>query len=82
MALVERIRNLFRRSQIDREIEAELNAHLAMRTEDNIAVGMSAQDALRDATLRFGNPAAMKEKVTGADAALGLLERRFRTPQR
>jgi putative ABC transport system permease protein len=72
MALVERIRNLFRRSQIDREIEAELNAHLAMRTDDNIAAGMSAHDALRDATLRFGNPAATKERVNGVDAALGL----------
>ena len=72
MALIERIRNLFRRSQIDREIEAELSAHLAMRTEDNIAAGMSAHDALRDATLRFGNPAATKEKVNGVDTALGL----------
>ena len=72
MALIERIRNLFRRSQIDREIEAELSAHLAMRTEDNIAAGMPAHDALRDATLRFGNPAATKEKVNGVDTALGL----------
>ncbi|MGD0446387.1 MAG: ABC transporter permease [Edaphobacter sp.] len=72
MALVQRIRNLIRRSQIDREIEAELNAHLAMRTEDNIAAGMTPQDARRDATLRFGNPAATKEKVAGADTALGL----------
>ena len=72
MAFVERIRNLFRRSQIDREIEAELHSHLAMRAEDNIAAGMSAHDAVREATLRFGNPAATKEKVTGADAALGL----------
>ena len=37
MALLRRIGNLFRRSRIDREIDAELMAHLEMRIEDNVA---------------------------------------------
>jgi predicted permease len=72
MAVIRRIANLFRRSRVDREIEAELQAHIAMRMEDNLAHGMSRDEARRDARLRFGNPTATKERVTEADASLGL----------
>ncbi len=53
MNLLRRIAALFRRSSLDREIEDELQAHIAMRTEDNIADGMSPDAAARDARLRF-----------------------------
>ena len=72
MAFLKRIANLFSRSTVDSEVDAELKSHLEMRTEDNIAAGMSAAAARRDARLRFGNPAVMKEQVTGADTVLGL----------
>lgn len=72
MGLARRIGNLFRRSQIDSEISAEFEAHMAFRTAENIAAGMTLEEARRDARLRFGNPAAMKEQAAGADAALGL----------
>jgi putative ABC transport system permease protein len=72
MALLRRISNLFRRSSIDREIEAELRAHLEMRIEDNIASGMSPDSARRDALLRFGNPTVTKERVAASDAVLTL----------
>lgn len=72
MGLARRIGNLFRRAQIDREISAELEAHMAFRTAENIAAGMTLEEARRDARLRFGNPAAMKEQAASADAALGL----------
>ncbi len=68
MGLARRIGNLFRRSQVDREIDAEMEAHIALRTEENIARGMTPQEARRDARVRFGNPSVMKEKATGADA--------------
>jgi predicted permease len=54
------------------EIDAELQAHIQMRIEDNIAAGMSAEEARRDATIRFGNPTVTKERVAGADIALAL----------
>jgi hypothetical protein len=54
-----RIWNLTSRSQVEREIEAELRSHIEMRTEDNMATGMSREEAERDARLRFGNPVAM-----------------------
>jgi predicted permease len=72
MAVLRRIANLFRRSRVDREIDAELQAHIALRIEDNMAQGMSPEEARRDALLRFGNPTATKERVAGADATLML----------
>jgi predicted permease len=72
MAVLRRVANLFRRSRVDREIDAELQAHIALRIEDNMAQGMSPEEARRDALLRFGNPTATKERVAGADATLML----------
>ena len=43
-----------------------------MRTEDNIASGMTPEEAQRDALVRFGNPTLVKERVTAADAVLVL----------
>ena len=70
MSIFRRISNLFFRSSLDREIDAELKSHIDMRIEDNMALGMSHEDAQRDALLKFGNPTATRERVTSADAAL------------
>lgn len=43
-----------------------------MRIDDNVAGGMSPADARRETLLHFGNPAATRERVTAADASLGL----------
>ncbi len=72
MGLRSRISNLFLRSRVDREIQAELEAHIALRTEDNVAAGMPPDAARRDALLRFGNPVVTKERAAGEDAALSL----------
>ena len=72
MALLRRIGNLFRRSRLDGEIDAELRAHIEMRIEDNIAAGMTPQEARRDALVRFGNPSTTKERAVAADASLAL----------
>ncbi|HEX4321948.1 MAG TPA: ABC transporter permease [Acidobacteriaceae bacterium] len=72
MSLFRRIANLFVRSNIDREIEAELRSHIEMRIADNIAAGMTPRAARRDALVRFGNRAATREKVARADAALAI----------
>ncbi len=72
MSLLRRISNLFSRSTVDHDIDAELRSHIEMRMDDNLASGMSPEEARRDALVRFGNPTATKERVTGADAALML----------
>lgn len=72
MSLFRRIGNLLSRAKMEGEIDAELRSHVEMRIADNIAAGMSNDDARRDALVRFGNRAVTKERVTAADAALGL----------
>jgi putative ABC transport system permease protein len=72
MSLVRRVLNLFSRSKVDREIEAELMSHVEMRTEDNVASGMSPDVAGRDALVRFGSTTVTKEQVIAVDAALTL----------
>ena len=65
-----RVRNLFTRSRIDREIAEELAAHLDMRAEDNQTAGMNPDQARRNARLRFGNAVVIHERTAEADAAL------------
>ena len=77
MSLFTRGRNLFHRSQLNRDIQEELQSHIEMRIADLIDSGMTPEQARRTAMLKFGNPVAMKEKVVGVDAALGL-DRFFR----
>jgi predicted permease len=72
MGMMRRFKNMLRRADIDREIDAELESHIALRIEDNLAAGMSPAEARRDALLRFGNAASTKERVTAADATLTL----------
>jgi putative ABC transport system permease protein len=72
MAIFRRIGNLFRRRVIDRDIDAELESHIEMRMDENLAGGMTREQARRDALLRFGNRTATRERVTAADTTLGL----------
>jgi predicted permease len=74
MPLIRRVRNLFRRSRLAQEIDEELRAHIDMRTADNTAAGMPPDAARRDALLRFGNPALMKERVAREDALVKLAD--------
>ena len=61
--------NLFRLTRVDREIDAELRAHIEMRVEDNLAAGMSPEEARRDAQLRFGNATVMRERANDEDTS-------------
>ena len=72
MSGLRRLTNLFRRSKLNEDIDAELRAHIEMRTADNIAAGMSPEEARRQAVLRFGSGPAMKERVIAADAHMFL----------
>ena len=72
MGIFRRIWALGKRSQLDREIEDELRDHLRMRTNANIAKGMSPEEAARAARLRFGNPDVFKENIEAEDAALSI----------
>ena len=49
-----RLLSLFRRSQLDRDLDAELRSHLEMAVERHLAQGMSGEQARRQALLDFG----------------------------
>lgn len=74
MALFRRVANLFRRSSVDHDINAELEAHINLRIDANLAAGMSPEAARRDALLRFGNPTMTRERVAASDATLSLAD--------
>ena len=67
MARLRRLSNLFRSNKLQREIEAELRSHTDMRIEDNLAAGMSPEEARRDALRRFGNPTLWRERISEID---------------
>jgi hypothetical protein len=71
-ALFRRIANLFRRSRLDRDIDAELQAHIALATEAKMRQGLPHAVARREAILRFGNPTSTRERVIAADASLSI----------
>ena len=57
------LRRLFRRSQEDSELSEELKSHLAHEIDDNLARGMSPEEARRQAYVRLGNPLRIRERV-------------------
>jgi hypothetical protein len=67
MAILRRLSNLFRAHKLQREIEAELRSHTEMRIEDNLAAGMSPEEARSDALRRFGNPTLWRERMSEID---------------
>src|SRR5215472_17051190 len=69
MSVFRRIVNTFSRSKLHHEIDAEIHSHVEMRIADNIAAGMSPEEARRNALIRFGNRTVMRERMTAMDAA-------------
>ncbi|EEF60282.1 ABC transporter permease [Pedosphaera parvula] len=57
-----RLRAFGRRRTLKQEIDEELQFHLAQRVEENIAAGMSAEEAARAARRRFGNVQSVREE--------------------
>jgi len=52
----------WRRSEFDRELQEEMRFHLQMKVEENIAAGMSAQEASNAAHRQFGNQTWLREE--------------------
>ena len=53
--------------KLERELEDELKAHVEMRAADNLAAGMTPDEARYDARRKFGNMALIKEDARGID---------------
>jgi putative ABC transport system permease protein len=69
MAWHHRILNIFRSNRISRDIEREIEFHIAERVDHLRAGGMSEEEARRLAKQQFGNETAQRERVRGMDIA-------------
>ena len=56
-----RVRALFPRADVDRELDEELGYHVAMKTEENMARGMTPDEARRAALADAGGIELAKE---------------------
>src|SRR2546421_12321656 len=58
-----RIGRFFRRRAEDVELTQEIEAHIAQETADNVARGMSREEARRRALIKFGSARNGREDV-------------------
>src|SRR5438093_4030359 len=57
------LRSLFRKDQVDRELDEELGAYLEMEAAEKMKEGMSRKDAVRTVRLERGSLEVTKEVV-------------------
>lgn len=57
-----RLQAVARAEEMDRELDAEIETHLDLAIEENLRRGLSAQEARRQALLRFGGAGQAKEQ--------------------
>jgi predicted permease len=60
--VLHRVRSFFQQEHRDLELDAEVAAHLELAVEENIRHGMSAEEARRQALIRFGGVVQAKEQ--------------------
>lgn len=52
---------MFHKERKDRELEAEIESHLQMHIEDNVRLGMTREEARRQALIQLGGIESTKE---------------------
>jgi hypothetical protein len=60
--LFQRLRSIFDSARLDRDLDAELAAHLELAIEENLRRGMPADEARRQALIRFGGTEQAKQQ--------------------
>ncbi len=75
------LRNLFRKRQVEKQLDDEMHAYVDMLTDERIAAGMSASEARRTAQAEFGGIEQLKQAVrdqrAGTDVELLWQDARF-----
>ena len=61
------LKRFFQRSREDAELAQELEAHVAHEIDENLARGMSTEEARRQAYVKLGNPLVVRERVWEAN---------------
>ncbi len=67
-----RWRAMFRREAVERELDEELGYHVELKTEENIAKGMTPEEARRAARIELGGMEQVKEQVRAVRAGAWL----------
>src|ERR1035438_2854178 len=67
MSWLNRLTNLVRNRKLRSEIDEELQFHVDARIPDNLAAGMTPDDARRDAARRFGGQLLALDRSRDAD---------------
>ena len=62
-----RLVNLVRSGRHSRDLDREIDFHIAERVDDLVAGGMTPEAAAREARRRFGNRAVQKERARDVD---------------
>jgi predicted permease len=57
------LKRFFKRSHEDADLEQELESHLAHEIDDNLARGMTPEEARRQAYVKLGNPLRIRDTV-------------------
>jgi predicted permease len=57
------LRRFFRRRLKDEEVNLEMENHIALECDENVARGMSQEEARRQAYLKFGSPRRVREDL-------------------
>jgi len=73
------LRRYFRRTRWDAERAAEIEAHIAIETDDNLARGLAPEEARLAARRKIGNRAQIREEIYRMNT-IGFLEASWRTP--
>src|SRR5579864_5971968 len=66
MSWMNRLRSLVHRDKLNRDLGDELKFHVEMRTRENIAAGMSPEEARYAALRQFGNVASLQDQTRDA----------------
>jgi macrolide transport system ATP-binding/permease protein len=61
-----RLRSFFHPHQVDQEMKEELREHIQQQTDDNIARGMSGEEARRSALLALGGITQIEQQCWDA----------------
>jgi putative ABC transport system permease protein len=67
MGLLNRFTGLFRRNRQERDLDEELQFHIELKTQENIAAGMPPEEARYAALRSFGGVEQKKEECRDAD---------------
>lgn len=72
MSRLTRLKNALRPTPLEAELDDEFREHVEQRAKRLEAKGLSPEEARRQATLRFGNPASIRERSRDIRIWMGL----------